>query len=173
MQKFFWYIYVQPLRRIALIMVLLVFLWGWVKNIIEDHYGWRILNAVVITISLIAIIYFTLFSRNEGITDLVLIPFQTFVEAKKQPELYRSMLMNVFLFVPLGLTAPNVLSRWKRFWPAVITVVSAFVFSTAIEFSQYYFHLGRCEVDDVIMNTIGAAMKKLTARIYSMLPGSR
>lgn len=68
------------------------------------------------------------------------------------------MLMNVFLFVPFGLTAPNVLSRLKRLWPVIFTVVSAFILSVAIEFTQYYFHLGRCEMDDVIMNTLGAAI---------------
>lgn len=169
--RFFWYIYVQPLRRIGLVIVLLVFLGVWLKNRIEDHYGWRIFNVVVIAISIIAIFYCTLFSRNEGVTDLVLIPLQTFIEAKKQPELYRSMLMNVFLFVPFGLSMPNIAGmigvakraetssqKWEPVVIVTISVLCGLCLSAAIEFCQYKFSLGRCEVDDVIMNTLGTAI---------------
>lgn len=39
-----------------------------------------------------------------------------------------------------------------------VTVVFAMLLSIGIEAAQLWFHLGRCEVDDVIMNTLGAAI---------------
>ena len=39
----------------------------------------------------------------------VLMPFVGLIEAQTQPEMYRSMLMNVFLFVPFGLSMPHIL----------------------------------------------------------------
>lgn len=171
MQRFFWYIYVQPLRRISLVIVLLVFLWAWLKNKIKNDYGWQILNVAVLVISIVAIIYYTLISRSEGVTDLVLIPFQTFIEAKKQTELYRSMLMNVFLFVPFGLSMTNIVGmigidrqawasskKWKTVVIVTFSVLCGLFLSAGIEFCQYKLSLGRCEVDDVIMNTLGTAI---------------
>lgn len=110
-------------------------------------------------ISIYGILFFTVLHREtESLEPAILIPFHSLIEAQTQPEKYREMLMNVFLFVPFGLTTPNALSRLKQSWPIVIAVVSTFVLSTSIEFAQYYFHLGRCEVDDVLMNTLGAVL---------------
>ena len=40
----------------------------------------------------------------------------------------------------------------------MITVVFALLLSIGIEAAQLHFHLGRCETDDVIMNTLGAVV---------------
>lgn len=69
------------------------------------------------------------------------------------------MLMNVFLFVPIGLSLPFALSKKKH--PVIITMIAAFLFSVSIEAIQYYFALGLCEMDDVIMNTLGAMIGTL------------
>ena len=84
------------------------------------------------------------------------IPFHTFVEAKLQPELYRAMLMNIFLFQPLGLSLPGLLPQKKH--PVARTILFALLLSVGIEVCQLSFGLGRCEIDDVIMNTLGAAL---------------
>ena len=97
---------------------------------------------------------------DEG-TEVILIPFYSFVEAQKQPELYRSMLMNVFLFFPLGLTLPYALpEKWNR--KGLLTIFLALVFSIGIELAQYQFHLGRAETDDVICNTLGCVIGTLS-----------
>lgn len=98
----------------------------------------------------------TLYSREENTQEIILIPFQSFIEAKEQPEMYRSMLMNVFLFVPLGVSLPYVLPmRWHETVHTVITVLFGCCLSIAVEIIQYKYGLGRCEMDDVIMNTLG------------------
>ena len=58
-------------------------------------------------------------------------------------------LMNILFFIPYGLLFP-----WKDNWKRVF--VTALVLSVFIEFSQFIFNLGWCEVDDVISNTLGA-----------------
>lgn len=154
-----WYIYIQPLTTIFLWILVFIGTWSVGRHYFGDKRWWKTWNAVGMAVSVYGILLFTVLRKGtESIEPAMLIPFHSLIEAQTQPEKYREMLMNVFLFVPFGLTVPNVLSKLKRLWPVVITVASAFVFSIAIEFTQYYFHLGRCEVDDVIMNTLGAAI---------------
>jgi len=66
-------------------------------------------------------------------------------------------LMNVLLFVPLGLTMPFALPER---WPcrALISIVIATTLSIYVESAQFIFRLGRTEIDDVLMNTFGAVL---------------
>lgn len=154
MHNFFWLIYKQPLGRIVLCMILMAALWGYLGKRENGRLRWRIGNALAAAGMVLVIFYMTVYTRGESAEEAVFIPFQSFSDAKAQPELYRSMLMNVFLFFPVGLTLPFALARWK--FPALITVAVAFFLSTGVEYLQYRYALGRCEVDDVIMNTLGA-----------------
>lgn len=104
-----------------------------------------------------AILYATLFSRAEGSTGLILTPFASLTAARQQPELYREMLMNVFLFFPLGLTLSNALPRkWHRWGRIILTTLVGCALSAGIEYAQYRYALGLAETDDVICNTMGA-----------------
>ena len=156
MGRIFWRIYIQPLRRIAIGMIILVIFWATLKNLAGKSLWWGLFNAAVFLGTVAAILYMTVLARGEDPQVPVLLPFHSFMEAKIQPELYRSMLMNIFLFEPIGLSLPNILP--KKAHPVAATVVFALFLSIGIEVSQFYFHLGRCETDDVIMNTLGAAI---------------
>ena len=159
--------YGLPLQNIVVIMILLVFVW-WILDRIfrrNDFYKnlWKFGNIVMLIGTVVGIVIITIASRSE-VTEVILIPLQSFVEARIQPEIYRSMLMNVFLFFPLGLTMPYVLPRkWKR--SVLFTILFALAFSVVIEYSQYYFRLGRAETDDVICNTLGCAIGTLSYRL--------
>lgn len=155
MHELFLFIYRQPLQRILLCMLLLAFLWAYLGYRERNSLRWRLGNLLLFAGTAAAIFYMTVYTRGEGAGEVVLEPFQSFQEAKIQLELYRSMLMNVFLFVPLGLTLPFVLGKGKL--PGFLTILLALAFSAGIEYLQYRYALGRCEVDDVIMNTLGAA----------------
>ena len=154
MSKIFWLIYIQPLHRIVIFMILAAALWGYLGNRKQDSRRWRIINAVILAGIVATIFYMTVYTRQEGTAEAVLVPFQSFRDAKTQPELYRTMLMTVLLFFPIGLTMPFVLRKRKLSVP--VTVIAAFLLSALIEYLQYRYRLGRCEVDDVIMNTLGA-----------------
>ena len=164
MQKLFVFIYCQPLSRIVLAMILLVILWGWLAFREGNSLRWRLANAVVFLGVAAVIFYMTVYTRGESATEAVLTPFHSFREAKLQPELYRAMLMNVFLFVPLGLSLPFVLGKGR--WAPFLTVLLALAFSAGIEYLQFTHALGRCEIDDVIMNTLGAFIGSRAHRLF-------
>lgn len=169
MGKLLWTIYVQPLGRIVFVIALLVRIWGFLGAWMGERRAWRGLNAILFLLSLSAVIYLTVSSREPGSREVILVPFQSFLEAKEEPELYRSMLMNVFLFVPMGVSLPVLL---PEHWTAVRRMVLAAVFGTCvsilIEWCQYRFGLGRCEADDILMNTLGAGIGAWSAVLAKM-----
>ena len=130
--------------------------------------AWRLLNLVLYAVAVIVIAYITLF-RNPTDRHLVLQPFYTIVRALKNREAYRSALMNVILFVPVGLTIPYILpSRWKPARSVLFAVGLALIISTALETLQYCFCVGMTETDDVITNTFGAFVGALQFPIAAL-----
>ena len=153
-------IYCLDLQYIVIIMIVSIVVWALIADLIKHKRCsgvvllWKIINSILFVCYSAFVLYFTLFRRSEGSHELVLIPFYSFIEAQTNVEMYREMLMNVFLFLPLGLSLPFALPD-KLKHKLIVTVLVGFLLSIAIEFSQYYFKLGRAEVDDVIMNTLG------------------
>lgn len=122
-----------------------------------DRRKWRFTNALLLLAATLIILHTTLLSRTPGIYTAILTPFAALAAARQQPELYREMLMNVFLFFPLGLTMSNALPRkWHRWLRISLTTLTGCVLSAGIEYAQYRFALGMAETDDVICNTLGA-----------------
>ena len=116
-----------------------------------------IINAVLCSITALTILYATILTRTPGDYKPILTPFATFTAALQQPELYREMLMNIFLFFPLGLTLSNALpQKWHRWVRIILTTLIGCILSAGIEYAQYRYALGLAEVDDVICNTLGA-----------------
>lgn len=148
----------QPLSRIRLWILLLLIIWMAGRYFFGQKHWWWLANCAMLGIAIYGIMHFTVLHRGTANQEeAIFIPFYSFIEAKIQPEKYREMLMNVFLFVPFGLSLPNVMDAAKRIKnPVPATMLTAFALSVGIELCQYYFRLGRCEVDDVIMNSLGA-----------------
>jgi len=114
-------------------------------------------NFVLFCAAVIAILYATILNRTPGNYEPILTPFATFAAARQQPELYREMLMNIFLFFPLGLTLSNALpQKWHRWGRIILTTLVGCALSAGIEYAQYRCALGLAETDDVICNTLGA-----------------
>ena len=131
-------------------------LWGYLCAH-ADRRRWRLTNALLLLAATLIILYATLLSRTPGTYAAVLTPFAALAAARQQPELYREMLMNVFLFFPLGLTLSNALPRkWHRWLRISLTTLTGCILSAGIEYAQYRFALGMAETDDVICNTLGA-----------------
>lgn len=80
----------------------------------------------------------------------------------ENPEKIRTLLMNGLLFEPLGLVLPELLpgswSRGRRFF---LVLLAACLLSLCLEAAQYHWGLGRAETDDVLLNTLGAALGSL------------
>ena len=116
-----------------------------------------LLNTALACAAAFIILYATILTRSAGGPEVILTPFAALAAARQQPELYREMLMNVFLFFPLGLTLSNALPRkWHRWLRIILTTFVGCALSAGIEYAQYRYALGLAETDDVICNTMGA-----------------
>lgn len=150
------YIYSRSFIGVITFMALALAAWGALPARVGAR-RWRWGNLVLVLLMAAAILYATLFSRAEGSTGLTLTPFASLTAARVQPEIYREMLMNVFLFFPLGLTLSNALPRkWHRWLRIILTTLVGCALSAGIEYAQYRYALGLAETDDVICNTMGA-----------------
>ena len=150
------HIYAIPLHMVILLMLALLIVWA-MLSLHQNQRKRSIINLVLCSITALTILYATILTRTPGDYKPILTPFATFTAALQQPELYREMLMNVFLFFPLGLTLSNALPRkWHRWGRIILTTLVGCALSAGIEYAQYRYALGLAETDDVICNTLGA-----------------
>ena len=141
---------------VCILLLSLLLLWPMLCQRVGERR--RVLfNTALACAAAFIILYATILTRTPGSYELILTPFATFTAALQQPELYREMLMNIFLFFPLGLTLSNALPRkWHRWGRIILTALVGCVLSVGIEYTQYRYALGMAETDDVICNTLGA-----------------
>ena len=167
------YIYSRSFISVITFMALALAAWGALPARVGVR-RWRWGNLALMLLVAAAILYATLFSRAEGSTGLILTPFAALTAARVQPEIYREMLMNVFLFFPLGLTLSNALPRrWHRLGKIILTTLVGCALSAGIEYAQYCYALGMAEVDDVICNTLGAFIGSTSLLIAHTIEKSR
>ena len=62
---------------------------------------------------------------------------------------------NIIMFVPLGFFLRALVSRCHKFWRCMGAVA---VIMTAVELCQLFTLRGFCEIDDLILNLLGAAI---------------
>lgn len=131
-------------------------------------------NTALACAAVFIILYATILNRTPGNYELILAPFASLTAAQQQPELYREMLMNVFLFFPLGLTLSNALpQKWHRWGRIILTTLIGCILSAGIEYAQYRCALGLAETDDVICNTLGAFIGSTSLLIAHAIEKSR
>ena len=165
------YIYSRSLTTILLVIVVSTVLWGFLRG---RSRKWQTVNAWLCVLTVAVILYATVLTRTPGDYKLILTPFASLTAARVQPELYREMLMNVFLFFPLGLTFSNALPRkWHRWGRIALTTLVGCALSAGIEYAQYRYALGMAEVDDVICNTLGAFIGSTSLLIARTIEKSR
>ena len=133
-----------------------------------------LLNTALACAAAFIILYATILTRTPGVSEAIFTPFASLTAARVQPEIYREMLMNIFLFFPLGLTLSNALPRkWHRWGRIILTTLIGFILSVGIEYAQYRYALGMAEVDDVICNTLGAFIGSISLLIAHAIEKSR
>lgn len=163
------YIYAKSFPTVIVTILISIILWALIsiKTTASPRYNkmFKWINTIFFGSIVAIILNITVVSRASEKSEVCLIPFYSFVMVMKQPEMYRSMLMNVLLFEPIGLTLPFALS-YKFQKKAMITIGFGFLLSAVIEIIQYVFFLGRTEVDDVICNTLGCAIGTGAYLIY-------
>ena len=155
MGNLFFQIYVANLTMILIIIPIMILVWSVIGAAFYKYM--RVIGVIVAVLATAAILYVTVIARGESTAGVDLVPFSSFERAKIQPEMYRTMLMNVFLFVPLGLSLPFVFggSTAKRI---LLSILIGFLLSVTVEAIQYFGTLGMAETDDVICNSLGTAI---------------
>ena len=114
----------------------------------------------LLAVWLVTVLWSTIFSREPGTYESHWIPLHAYwlIVSGECPEMFRSCLMNVFLFYPAGLLLAGLLPQRIGYRNRMLCTVICFgLFSLSIELSQHFFQLGTAEIDDVIHNTLGAA----------------
>ena len=79
--------------------------------------------------------------------------------------LARQILLNILVMIPAGLLLP--LAYHRRHHPYILTLLTGFALSVLTEALQYFMHLGLCELDDILNNTLGCLIGMLLFRIGS------
>ncbi len=157
-----WIIY-ESLLVFAMI-IFAGFLWFFIKNRRTNNYK----AILIFGIYLIVIFYLTIFMRAEGNMTASVIKMDAFCnlrlaisEGSLAP--LEHEIMNVFLFLPLGGLIPLLnLEKCKNISMAVLC---GMMVSTGIETVQLVAHLGECDINDIISNTLGALLGYLFCRM--------
>lgn len=69
---------------------------------------------------------------------------------------------NVIMFMPLGVFLPGL---WKKQNKFILFFITVTVLITALEAAQYFSMLGTADIDDLILNDIGAVMGFIIYRV--------
>lgn len=118
--------------------------------------------AVILICYVCCVLYITLLSRTPSLNrrfDTVLFAaWRKLLAGDRQTG--REALENIVLFIPFGYLAASLLfARGRtRTRTAVLTPLLGLALSAVIEAMQYYSGRGRADVDDLLHNTLGAAL---------------
>lgn len=153
--------YEIPVAAVALIVLASALLWGVAGGIFFERSWWRVTNIVLFVLSFFLIVLITCVLRSNEKTGIYLIPFSILEQARIYKDVYNQMALNVLLFLPFGLSSPFCLEKRIKH-PILITICFAVVLSVSVEFLQYVLRCGYSEVDDVILNTLGAFLGTLS-----------
>lgn len=117
---------------------------------------WRVILALATIVYLVTVLG-AVFSRPNIYETVDLHLFSSYKEAwyNFSAASWRNIILNICMFVPLGILLP----LWsKKFHHAHTAVLTGFLFSLSIEILQYLTNRGIFEVDDLFNNTLGTAM---------------
>lgn len=98
--------------------------------------------------SVFLILYITLLRRAPGYNENIRLHLKLWPNAG----VWAGNLLNLILYVPFGWTS----QRWKPNRKRI--AVEAFMFSVGCEVLQYFTGRGMADVNDVLFNTLGAAV---------------
>ncbi len=153
-------IYILPYHHLLGVCLCGVLLFGELRRRFDLRWWWKPCLSMVLLGWAAVVLWATVFSRGGGLeAEWLTLPFHSYREvlAGGNPEILRSNLMNVVLFVPAGLLSAALLpEKWPMKWQILLITFLFCLFSTGIEWNQYFRALGCAEMDDILHNTLGA-----------------
>lgn len=145
-------IYGMPIPVIIVLSLTISVVWSYVMVRFKE----RKIAIAFFSVSIYIVLHFTLLWRTHSNYEVILTPFR--IIGNYHPEMVRMYVMNAFLFLPTGITFPFVLHTKHGKGRYVVLVLFALLFSLFVECAQYFLELGTFEVDDIIMNVLGASV---------------
>ncbi|MBR3764381.1 MAG: VanZ family protein [Clostridia bacterium] len=129
----------------------------------------RIIAAALLVLWGVAVVFVTMLTRRSGDTR-VLMHLGTLRAALTGgiPAARQDVLLNLLLFLPLGILLPRADSQAQASWLNVLS--TALAITCAIEGLQLLLHLGQADVTDLITNVLGALGGWLLQKIRPMRP---
>lgn len=120
-----------------------------------------IINLILTLLGLAVVALVTFVRRGSVEHRVVLYPFRVLYGMKAPGDYWQVTIMNLVLYVPFACGLCFCLERcrgWLRQHPALATVMICLLLSLLAEALQYITGSGLAEVDDVLVNTLGAAL---------------
>ena len=162
--------YGLPLGKVTGMIIIAILLWAGTERLTDSSRKakkcWRYMNQALCVVAVLLIVRMTLWGRTAGQRTFAWMPFHTLATLSYNDEAIRTLLMNVVLFLPFGLTLPYVLAKveadYRRWFYCIL--IGCMV-SIGIELLQYCFALGQAETDDVLCNTFGCALGVMADKI--------
>lgn len=160
--QFFHWVYCLPIGEAVLWALGATGFFLMLHSLLRRWRWWRFVRLGLLILWAGAMAWATVIRWQGEKRVLSLIPFQCYITVLQggEKELLRSAFMNGLLFYPGGLLAG---SLWKR--RRLLAGGFACV-SVALELCQFWLRLGTTETDDVIHNTLGAALGLVVLWIY-------
>lgn len=159
--------YILNYYEVIIIFLLFVSAFVFCSNKFERYLWWKLFVVAIAIGTTVIIFKTTVIDRqiNSVYNEINFIPLHSYYRyfSGQNNEALRCNLMNMLLFVPLGISIGDVLPQGWNLWKKIIFITGAsLVFSTSIECFQYIRQCGEVEVDDVINNTLGATFGMLS-----------
>lgn len=127
----------------------------------------KIVFRILFAVYVLLVIYFLFFAETTGRTisdrtyhyNLILFKeIKRFIVYRQQLGMFAvtaNLLGNVLIFLPFGMLVPFLTKRFKKFWSVVLLT---FELSVLVELVQLVTKVGSCDVDDILLNTIGGML---------------
>lgn len=127
-----------------------------------------VLNLVLMLVGLVIILLVTFVRRESSEHRVILIPLRVLFGLKAPRDFWHVTVMNIVLYVPFSCGLCFVIGK-KYALPVGATILICFVLALLAEARQYIFGSGLAELDDVLMNTLGAFLGTLPCLITSKI----
>lgn len=130
----------------------------------------------VYTVWLLYILYFAALRNLDSnrLFEFKTVPFDTMkyyyfhlTVFHNKIEFIKNIVGNIVLFIPYGFLGILYPRLRNGFW----LMLTFFVMINLVEFSQYYFHRGTADIDDIILNSVGALIGYSIYRFFFFIKG--
>ncbi|MBR3144997.1 MAG: VanZ family protein [Clostridia bacterium] len=146
-------VYCWNLPFVWFLMILSIIVWA-LLGIMINKKIYKRLNIILAILSTAFIFYFTIYGREYS-GEHTFVFFEPYTE-----EFIREMVMNIFLYLPLGLSFTALFGKWAAVIPVILSV--------GIELWQYNCCTGVAQGSDIIMNILGFLLGYLSVLLVHL-----